>query len=1254
MKNSQLIKRNKIAGGYTKVYPLAYIQGITDGVTGEALISILQSFNHIYLPFLGTSKDTRVSLPADYRRQGIFITYKNDKGLVTEFYKGPTEDLDNDILFAEDINWELVPDLDYVRNNASKIPDGAILPGHLSPALWELLGKNNTIVNLPDEEDLTQHCKILSFKDRCPNENSLGYKILRRNWVDGYNVLTQDMVNKENTIYEVRYGFDLKGSTIKLPAKCTLLFKGGSINNGTITCNGTNIIGINKFEDGGNATFNGTFDKGLVMVVNDTVMWYDGTKWRKIESDIGIPEYTAKVVEVNQTSQASAEATVVGNEIQFRFGLQKGDKGDKGDTGAQGSQGPKGDVGPQGPQGDKGDKGDRGDRGDRGEIGPQGPVGPQGPAGDTPVATQTFIVFKSTGKSITAPSTPTGGHWNSATNEFTPPSGWSRTDQLSGIVWMSSGIFRSDTGELMGEWTSPVRITGQDGSNGTDGTSIEFIYKLTATSLEEPHLDTTDSPNTNDYVPEGWTDSPTGISAEMQCEWVSTRTKNAEGTWNDWTKPVIWSKWGVNGTDGDGVEYIFFRNNGDSVDNPTPENTSTDEYQERGDYENIEYIPKGWTDNPMGVSDTYKYEWVCQRKYRNGTWSAYSDPAVWAKFGDDGYSGLSIRTMYAKYEIGSTPPVEETNVNPGSIWGTVFPDYDTETEAVWCIQAYFNYRNELATVEEDGAPHYGWQGPWIVTGAPGKDGTPPNYKTYVYKQSSTKPEKPTGTDKIPAGWSDYPNNTGQWWQCIGTVNGLTELVTEWSEVLPVNGRDGIAQDGKSTEFRFAVNQSRTRAPYLDKSARTPSNWYIQAPEFSGDYYLWMTTAIINPDDTLDGEWSTPVCISGEQGPQGYTGPAGERGPAGSQGVSGIPGVSFEVRYCLGTDSSYDGTSYPNGNRNNPSGWSKTVPKVTEKEPYIWCIQGKREYSSAEDETGTIDWGAPFRLTGTNGLNGANGEDGKKGQIIYPMGIYSNSESYTTTETKAPYVLDTSDNNFYVLNAEMTWVGTEQDNRSPSQDYAQNHGKYWLKMEAFEALYTKIGIIANGLIGSAVFNGDWMFSQTGTLSNGASVSKNYQLFDGDPVNGKFRPTFAVNFESGKVYMNDAVITNSILKETKKINLTVESQIVEVTPNTCYEITTPNQAGIIAMRGGDIENGAEVEFVLTRVAYSSENFAGVAIFADSSSTKIYASPTVTVNGAGGARNLSVIPSEELKFVTLTGVGTQVKMKYIADINAWVVMN
>lgn len=809
MKNSQLIKRNKIEGGYTKVYPLTYIQSITDGVTGEALISILQSFNHIYLPFLGTAEDTRMSLPADYRRQGIFITYRSDKGLVTEFYKGTAEDLDNDILFVEDINWEVIPDLEYVRSNASKIPNGAILPDHLSPALWELLGSNNTITNLPDEEDLTQDCMVLSFKDReyDPEGSGLGYKILRKNWVNGVNVLTSDMMKDSHTIYEVRYGFDLRETQITLPEKCTLLFNGGSFNNGTIRCNGTNIIGINKFEDGGTATYEGTFDKGLVMVIDGTVMWYDGTQWKKIETDIEIPEYTAKVVEVSESEQASAEAAVVGNEIQFKFSLPKGEKGDKGDTGA---------------------KGDKGDKGEDGSI-------------------EGFSAVATAQDSQTASAT--------------------------------------------------VNVTG---------TQLNFAFGL-----------------------------PRGAKGE----------KGEQG--------------------------------------------------ERG---------------------------------------------------------------------------------------------------------------------EKGDP-----------GEPGKDGaagTLPNYKTYVYKKSEIKPDKPTGTDIVPTGWVDYPDDTGQWWQCIGIVNGTTNLVTEWSEVLPVNGQDGIAQDGKKTEFRFAVNQSSTTAPALNNVVRTPAGWSIQPPTVNSGYYLWMTTATINPDDTLSGTWSAPVRISGEQGIQG---PKGDDGPAGPQGPTGPTGLP--------------------------------------------------------------------------------GQDGRKGQLVYPAGTYSNTASYTTDEYKAPYVLDKSDNNYYVLNAQMTWLGTEQGNRTPSQDYAQNHGSYWLKFDLYEAVFAKIGIIANGLIGSAVFNGDYMFSQQGINPSASNASTmQYQLFDEDHIyDGSFTPNIMFNFKTGSGHLaagkvlfdaeGNCTLNNLYIKGTIQETYKIVTDDLNITPDYNNYIFTSAPSSDVYISGSEIfskDANNPVKFTIINMSDAVINF------------------------------------------------------------------
>ena len=92
-----------------------------------------------------------------------------------------------------------------------------------------------------DEEDITTEgdtpqTQVLKLKDRAYdslNASGKGYKILRKNWqsINGErkNVLTQEMINEPNTIYEIRYDFDLNGAEITVPENCVLKFNGGHL-----------------------------------------------------------------------------------------------------------------------------------------------------------------------------------------------------------------------------------------------------------------------------------------------------------------------------------------------------------------------------------------------------------------------------------------------------------------------------------------------------------------------------------------------------------------------------------------------------------------------------------------------------------------------------------------------------------------------------------------------------------------------------------------------------------------------------------------------------------------------------------------------------------------------------------------------------------------------------------------------------------------------------------------------------------------
>ena len=94
------------------------------------------------------------------------------------------------------------------------------------------------VTNAPDEEDLTtDENDLLKFANRSTALNQMGYKILRKD------ATFTAQVTDANTIYEIRYPFDLDGEEVTIPAGCVLKFVGGQLSNGTLTGNGTRVCG---------------------------------------------------------------------------------------------------------------------------------------------------------------------------------------------------------------------------------------------------------------------------------------------------------------------------------------------------------------------------------------------------------------------------------------------------------------------------------------------------------------------------------------------------------------------------------------------------------------------------------------------------------------------------------------------------------------------------------------------------------------------------------------------------------------------------------------------------------------------------------------------------------------------------------------------------------------------------------------------------------------------------------------------------
>lgn len=84
-----------------------------------------------------------------------------------------------------------------------------------------------------NDEDIDQNEDgKLQFANRVYNSlqpNGMGYKILRKD------ATFASQVTETNTIYEIRYNFNLNSATVVIPSGCVLKFNGGKLQNGTIS-----------------------------------------------------------------------------------------------------------------------------------------------------------------------------------------------------------------------------------------------------------------------------------------------------------------------------------------------------------------------------------------------------------------------------------------------------------------------------------------------------------------------------------------------------------------------------------------------------------------------------------------------------------------------------------------------------------------------------------------------------------------------------------------------------------------------------------------------------------------------------------------------------------------------------------------------------------------------------------------------------------------------------------------------------------
>lgn|SRR5574344_139124 len=180
---------------------------------------------------------------------------------------------------------------------------------------------------------------------------------------------------------------------------------------------------------------------------------------------------------------------------------------------------------------------------------------------------------------------------------------------------------------------------------------------------------------------------------------------------------------------------------------------------------------------------------------------------------------------------------------------------------------------------------------------------------------------------------------------------------------------------------------------------------------------------------------------------------------------------------------------------------------------------------------------------------------------YPCGKYDSSTEYVYTDRAAPYVKEGDE--YYVIGKEGSGKVKGLD---PATDYAANGSSAtWILGNFWKFLFSDVLFSEFGKLGSAVFQGDFMFSQHGTLNGAGSTA--YQSFNKDDPSGTVNPTSSfipnlyMDLLNGILSCRQAVIEGSVtlkkmyykVVEVKNTDMSSDAYAI-VTDNGCtYDVS-----------------------------------------------------------------------------------------------------
>ena len=451
---------------------------------------------------------------------------------------------------------------------------------------------------------------------------------------------------------------------------------------------------------------------------------------------------------------------------------------------------------------------------------------------------------------------------------------------------------------------------------------------------------------------------------------------------------------GKDGSDGTSYERVFIHTTTESKP-ATPSTSQTDDY-----------VPSGWHDDPVGVSSSLPYEWISEREKKNGIWSKFSAPALWAKYGFDGADGADGAEGVAGTSI---------------IWKGDFSSAPSNPQNGW---AYKNTTDKKSYVYQDGQ----WYQMTIdgIDGKNGKDGL-----SIVWKGDLQTPPSNPQTN-----WAYRDTNNGRVYIWNGTAWAL--MVVDGSD-----GADGAAgSDGLSV---FITYNDSTSQPSVPTGNGTTGGWHTNATSTA----IWMSQKVAA--SASDGAWGTPIKIKGDKG-DGYTqmGQFKTGMVVPKMGVVSMGGGSYVAKasttnpplWCW-TDNAGNRFTY------NDGGYVLTG-EVNTAEYDVWAEKGDTGAKGDKGDDGE---------KGDKGDKGDQGVQGIQGCIIrsseWASGVTYRNDEDLTSGTRYIDIVMVRNNS--AVDGWDVYKCIKTHTSSSSITYANT--TYWTKLSNVGPIYTSL-IIAN--------------------------------------------------------------------------------------------------------------------------------------------------------------------------------------------------